>query len=93
MSSHTAQPSTVELFDRSVATLARSWMYLADGSPGAEVIETDGALIAAFVHSPDREHLNNALLTRGVKELSGASTGSRESLLTAGSSATTFSTR
>jgi GNAT superfamily N-acetyltransferase len=69
MPSHAARPSTVELFDRSIATLARSWAHLADGSPGAEVIETDGALIAAFVHSPDREFLNNTLLTRGVSEL------------------------
>ena len=69
MSSHTVQPSTAELFDRSVATLTRSWAYMAAGSPGAEVIETDGALIAAFVHSPDREFLNNALLTKGKSEL------------------------
>ncbi len=52
------------LFDRSVATLVQSWAYLAAGSPGAEVIETDGAAIATFVHSPDREFLNNTVLTR-----------------------------
>ena len=68
MSSHTARPSTVELFDRSVATLICSWAYLASGSPGAEVIETDGAAIAAFVHSPDRQFLNNTLLKRGLSE-------------------------
>ena len=69
MSSHTARPSTVELFDRSVATLICSWAYMAAGSPGAEVIETHGAVIAAFVHSPDREFLNNTLLTRGLSEV------------------------
>ena len=55
-----------ELFDRSVATLIRSWIYLASGSPGAEVIESGGAAIAVFVHSPDREFLNNTVLPRGV---------------------------
>ena len=69
MSSHTARPSAVELFDRSVATLICSWAYMAAGSPGAEVIETHGAVIAAFVHSPDREFLNNTLLTRGLSEV------------------------
>jgi GNAT superfamily N-acetyltransferase len=57
--------SAVELFDRSVATLVQSWLYLAGGSPGAEVIETEGAAIAVFVHPPDREFLNNAVLARG----------------------------
>ncbi len=52
-----------ELFDRSVATLVASWGYLASGSPGAEVVETDGAAIAAFTHPPEREHLNNTVLT------------------------------
>jgi GNAT superfamily N-acetyltransferase len=51
-----------ELFERSVATLVESWAYLASGSPGAELIRTDGATIAAFVHRPDREFLNNAVL-------------------------------
>ena len=60
------EPSAAELFDRSLATLVQSWLYLASGSPGAEVIETDGAAIAIFVHSPDREFLNNAVLARGV---------------------------
>lgn len=58
-----------ELFDRSVATLVRSWAYLADGSPGAEVIETEGAAIAVFVHSPDRDFLNNAVLARSGGDL------------------------
>jgi len=58
-----------ELLDRSLATLVQSWLYLASGSPGAEVIETDGAAIATFVHSPDREFLNNAVLARGVADL------------------------
>lgn len=69
MSPHPTRPSIAELFDRSVATLACSWTYLAAGSPGAEVIETDDTLIAAFVHSPDREFLNNTLLMQGVSEL------------------------
>lgn len=60
------EPNAVELFDRSVATLVRSWQYLASGSPGAEVIEIDGAAIATFVHSPDREFLNNAVLALSV---------------------------
>ncbi len=62
-------PSAVELFDRSVATLVQSWLYLASGSPGAEVIEADGAAIAIFAHSPDREFLNNAVLPRDVVDL------------------------
>ena len=45
--------------------MLRSWAYLASGSPGAEVIEAEGAAIAAFVRSPDREFLNNAVLERG----------------------------
>jgi ribosomal protein S18 acetylase RimI-like enzyme len=57
------------LFDRSVATLVQSWAYLATGSPGAEVIETDGAATAIFVRSPDREFLNNTILTRHVGNL------------------------
>lgn len=40
------------LFDRSVATLVQSWIYLATGSPGAEVVEVEGAAIAIFVRSP-----------------------------------------
>ena len=62
-------PQGTGLFDRSVATLVRSWAYLATGSPGAEVIEADGAATAVFVHSPDREFLNNVVLTRGVAGL------------------------
>lgn len=58
--------SEEELFDRSLATLVQSWQYLAGGSPGAELIEADGAAIAVFVHSPDREFLNNAVLIRGI---------------------------
>ncbi len=64
-----SEPSAAELFDRSVATLVQSWLYLAGGSPGAEVIETNDAAIAVFVHSPDREFLNNAVLARGVADL------------------------
>lgn len=63
------EPSAVELFDRSVETLVQSWRYLASGSPGAEVIETEGATIAVFVHSPDRLFLNNTVLARGVEDL------------------------
>jgi GNAT superfamily N-acetyltransferase len=59
------------LFERSVATLVRSWAYLASGSPGAEVIEAEGAAIAAFVHSPDRDFLNNAVLHGGPVGLDG----------------------
>lgn len=66
------EPSADELFDRSVATLVQSWAYLAGGSPGAEVIETDDAAIAVFIHSPDREFLNNTVLARGVKDLDAA---------------------
>lgn len=62
-------PTSVELFDGSLATLVQSWAYLATGSQGAEVIETDGAAIAIFVHPPDREFLNNTVLERGVKNL------------------------
>jgi GNAT superfamily N-acetyltransferase len=61
--------AAVELFDRSVATLVQSWAYLATGSPGAEVIENHGAAIAIFVHSPDREFLNNTVLRRGAGNL------------------------
>jgi GNAT superfamily N-acetyltransferase len=57
------------LFERSVATLIRSWAYLASGSPGAELIETDDAAIAIFVHSPDREFLNNTVLAKGAADL------------------------
>jgi GNAT superfamily N-acetyltransferase len=63
--------SSSELFDRSVATLVRSWAYLAAGSPGAKVIEADDAAIAVFVHSPDRKFLNNAVLARGLTGLGG----------------------
>jgi ribosomal protein S18 acetylase RimI-like enzyme len=58
------ETGATELFDRSVATLVQSWMYLASGSPGAEVIETEDVAIAIFAHSPDREFLNNAILSR-----------------------------
>lgn len=60
------EANAVELFDRLLATLVQSWQYLASGSPGAEVIEIDGATIATFVHAPDRQFLNNAVLARGV---------------------------
>ncbi|HEX3238810.1 MAG TPA: GNAT family N-acetyltransferase [Solirubrobacterales bacterium] len=52
-----------ELFERSVATLVHSWAYLASGSPGAAVVRGRGATIAAFVHDPDRQFLNNTLLS------------------------------
>ena len=58
-------PSEAVLFDRSLATLIRSWSYLASGSPGAVVSERSGAAIAAFVRPPEREFLNNALLLPG----------------------------
>jgi GNAT superfamily N-acetyltransferase len=57
------------LLDRSLATLVESWDYLASGSPGAEVVRAEGAAIAAFVHAPDREFLNNALLWPGIADL------------------------
>ncbi|HWA54488.1 MAG TPA: GNAT family N-acetyltransferase [Solirubrobacterales bacterium] len=66
------EPSADELFDRSLATLVESWRYLAGGSPGAEVTETDGAAIAVFVHSPDREFLNNVVLAQGIEDLDAA---------------------
>lgn len=69
MTTNSASNATLELFDRSVSTLVRSWGYLAAGSPGAEVIETDGAAIAVFVHEPDREFLNNTVLAPGVANL------------------------
>lgn len=37
------------MFDRSVATLVQSWVYLATGSPEAEMIETDGAAITIWI--------------------------------------------
>lgn len=52
--------------ERSVATLVESWAYLASGSPGAELVKSDGAAIAAFIRSPDREVLNNAILSRAA---------------------------
>jgi GNAT superfamily N-acetyltransferase len=58
-----------DLFDRSVATLLASSRYFATGSSGAEVIETDGAAIAAFVRPPDSEFLNNAVLLSGSEDL------------------------
>jgi GNAT superfamily N-acetyltransferase len=69
MTTNPEAPTAAELFERSVATLIRSWEYLASGSPGAEVIETDGAAIATFVHSPDREFLNNTVLAAGAADL------------------------
>jgi hypothetical protein len=57
-------PGDAELFARSVETLIESWAYLASGSPGAEVTRIDDAAIAAFVHRPDRDFLNNAVLGR-----------------------------
>ncbi len=54
----------MELFERSLATLIGSWVYLASGSPGAGVRRIEGAAIGPFVHRPDREFLNNAVLER-----------------------------
>ena len=51
-----------DLFERSVETLIESWVYLASGSPGAKLVRVEGAAIAAFVHRPDRDFLNNAVL-------------------------------
>ena len=62
-------PGDAELFDRSVATLVESWAYLASGSPGAGVTRIDGAAIAVFVRRPDRDFLNNAVLTRRPADL------------------------
>jgi len=59
----------MDLFKRSVETLIESWVYLASGSPGAEVRRVEGAAIAAFVHQPDREFLNNAVLGRRPVDL------------------------
>jgi ribosomal protein S18 acetylase RimI-like enzyme len=59
------------LFDRSLATLVRSWAYLAAGSSGAEVIDRGDVTIASFIHSPDREFLNNAVLARDLAEVGG----------------------
>jgi ribosomal protein S18 acetylase RimI-like enzyme len=53
-----------ELYERSIATLVDSWRYSATGSPGAEVIEADGAWAAVFVNPPERGVLNNAVLAR-----------------------------
>lgn len=64
------EPGAAELFARSLATLVQSWSYLASGSPSAELIEADRAAIAVFVHSPDREFLNNAVLGQGAGDLS-----------------------
>ena len=58
-----------ELFDRSLATLVRSWTYFASGSAGAEVIELEGAVVATFVRPPESEFLNNTVLRRGVADL------------------------
>lgn len=58
-----------ELFDRSVETLIESWAYLASGSPAAELTRIDDAAIATFVHRPDRDFLNNAVLRRRPTDL------------------------
>lgn len=54
------------LYDRAVATLVASWAHFATGSPGAEVVAAPGVAIAVFVHAPDREIFNNAVLARGA---------------------------
>lgn len=66
-----------ELFDRALRTLIESWAYLASGSPGAEVRRVEGAAIAVFVHRPDREFLNNAVLGPRPADL-GATVGAIE---------------
>jgi GNAT superfamily N-acetyltransferase len=67
-----------DLFERSVETLIESWAYLASGSPGAEVVRAEGAAIAAFVHRPDREFLNNAVLGRRPANLDATVTAIEE---------------
>jgi GNAT superfamily N-acetyltransferase len=62
----------MDLFERSLATLIESWVYLAAGSPGAEVRRIEGATIATFTHRPDREFLNNAVLERRPSDLDAA---------------------
>jgi len=57
-----------ELYERSFATMVRSWAYLAAGSPGAELVRLDDATIACFVYSPDRDFLNNAVLEPAVDD-------------------------
>lgn len=69
MDTEPAQPTSASLFRRSLATLVRSWAYLASGSPGAKVSEPPGAAIAAFVRSPEREFLNNAVLMASGADL------------------------
>ena len=74
MTLRTPKPSVASLdrpgrtVQRSVATLVRSWAYLASGSPAAELRETQHAAIAIFVHPPDRQFLNNALLSREIRD-------------------------
>lgn len=65
------------LLERSLATLVGSWAYLAGGSPGAEILEVGSATVAAFVHAPDRDFLNNTLLAPGLGDL-GPTLGSVE---------------
>lgn len=54
----------MDFFRRALATLIESWAYLASGSPGAEVHRMEDATVAVFLHRPDREFLNNAVLER-----------------------------
>lgn len=56
---------TQELYDRMFETLAASWAYFAAGSPGARVVRESDAAIAVFVHRPDRDIFNNALIVQG----------------------------
>lgn len=62
-------PTADPLFQRSLATLLRSWQYLASGSPGAEVSEPAGAAIATFTRSPEREFLNNSVLVPDAADI------------------------
>jgi len=48
--------------------MERSWAYLAEGSPGAELVRFEEATIACFVHPPDRDFLNNAVLAPAVAD-------------------------
>lgn len=57
------------MYERSVATLVASWAYFAEGSRRAEVIEEGGAAIAVFPDPPQREVLNNTVLSRGLCDL------------------------
>jgi ribosomal protein S18 acetylase RimI-like enzyme len=48
--------------------MERSWAYLAEGSPGAELVRLREATIACFVRPPDRDFFNNAVLDPAVED-------------------------